>query len=348
MAGMPTNVGAGVPGRVTEAPHNDFSELRGRAAPRRLEALCERDDGGEGQGPTRSSAVTSGQDAGDLHRVTAFTAGCEVCRAARSAMRSAMNSASSSTQPSSADPRVCCQGRPEEVQPGRRRDAALVRPPVRRRRGRGHVDERVVEAEAGGPDHGGRRQRWRRRRSAPCGRRRRRRGRQPDAPASRRPRARADERLPVLQAAAEPRGHRRPHQPSGVEVVEEVAAEEPLRQRGLARADRQVHLPAGVGELLGDLVAGVAAADDQRGPLGDLLRAAGTSVLCSCIDARVQPLGERRHGTAPGTGRWRSRPAGRATSGRRGRRWNPPSARRARRAPGAQLDGQVEVARRSR
>ena len=43
---------------------------------------------------------------------------------------------------------------------------------------------------------------------------------------------------------------------------EQVAPEQPLRQRGLARADGEVHLVRR-GQLLGDLVAGVAPADHE-------------------------------------------------------------------------------------
>src|SRR5204862_800796 len=47
------------------------------------------------------------------------------------------------------------------------------------------------------------------------------------------------------------------------EEEEQVTPEQPLRQRGLTRADGDVGLPARR-EFVGDLVAGVAAADHQR------------------------------------------------------------------------------------
>ena len=56
-------------------------------------------------------------------------------------------------------------------------------------------------------------------------------------------------------------------QPSRHEPPEEVAAEQPLRQWRLARADGEVDAVRG-GELLGDLEAGVAAADDENRPCG--------------------------------------------------------------------------------
>src|SRR5690242_8872877 len=64
-------------------------------------------------------------------------------------------SASSLTQPSSAEPRVCCHGRPRTYRPG---DAVTPRLCMRWPVGvedRG-VDPRVVEFEAGGPDDGAR------------------------------------------------------------------------------------------------------------------------------------------------------------------------------------------------
>ena len=64
-----------------------------------------------------------------------------------------MNSASSLTQPSSAEPRVCCQGRPRKYRPGHLGDAALVLdlPAVVED---GQLDEGVVEPEARRPDDG--------------------------------------------------------------------------------------------------------------------------------------------------------------------------------------------------
>ena len=63
-------------------------------------------------------------------------------------------------------------------------------------------------------------------------------------------RARSDQRLAVLQAAPQPGGRGDTHDPQALEEVEQVAAEEALRQRHLPRADGQVHLATGAGELL--------------------------------------------------------------------------------------------------
>ena len=76
-------------------------------------------------------------------------------------------------------------------------------------------------------------------------------------------RAGADQRLAVLQALPDARAHGDVHQAGRGEEAEQVAAEDPLGQRRLARADGQVHV-ARAGELFGDLKAGVAAADHQH------------------------------------------------------------------------------------
>ena len=78
------------------------------------------------------------------------------------------------------------------------------------------------------------------------------------------------------------------HQAQALQVAEEVAAEDALRQRRLAGADGQVHL-ARAHQLLGDLVAGVAAADDDHRTVGQLRRAGGSSVLCSCVTSGARP-----------------------------------------------------------
>ena len=77
-----------------------------------------------------------------------------------------------------------------------------------------------------------------------------------------------------------------------VEVAEDVAAEEALGQRLLARADRQVHLVRRR-ELLGDLEAGVAAADDEHRAGRDLRRVAVVRAV-QLVDLGSQPGGERR------------------------------------------------------
>jgi hypothetical protein len=66
----------------------------------------------------------------------------------------------------------------------------------------------------------------------------------------------------VLQPRPEPRLDRLAHQAQSLEVAEQVAPEDALGQRGLARADRQVHLARGQ-ELVGDLEPRVAAADHE-------------------------------------------------------------------------------------
>jgi len=73
----------------------------------------------------------------------------------------------------------------------------------------------------------------------------------------------ADQRLAVLHALADAGRDRGVHEAGGFEEAEQVAAEDPLWQRRLARADGEVHF-AGAGELLGDLKAGVAAAHHEH------------------------------------------------------------------------------------
>ena len=62
------------------------------------------------------------------------------------------------------------------------------------------------------------------------------------------------------------------HEAGGLQEAEQIAAEDPLRQRHLARPDGEVHL-AGGGELLGNLEAGVAAANHEH-PAGHVGRRA--------------------------------------------------------------------------
>src|SRR6187200_2032752 len=85
-------------------------------------------------------------------------------------------------------------------------------------------------------------------------------------------RARADQRvLTLLHPHADPRGLGLVYQPGLVEVPEQVAAEDALRQGRLARSDREMRLVRS-GELLGDLVARVTPADDQHGTFGKRVR----------------------------------------------------------------------------
>src|SRR5439155_1330792 len=81
-------------------------------------------------------------------------------------------------------------------------------------------------------------------------------------------RARADKRVAVAQPAPEPRLDRLVKQPRLRQPPKEVAAEEPLRQRCLARPDRELDA-MGRGELRRDLKAGVTAADDENRSLRD-------------------------------------------------------------------------------
>jgi hypothetical protein len=105
------------------------------------------------------------------------------------------------------------------------------------------------------------------------------------------PRARTDQCLALMQAAAHAGVADLAHQAGGDEEGEEVATEQPLRQRRLTAADGEVDLVSGH-QLLGDLVAGVAAADDQDGTTGDRPGiAVGAAVQLR--DARVELVGER-------------------------------------------------------
>ena len=94
-----------------------------------------------------------------------------------------------------------------------------------------------------------------------------------DAELARGARAGADERLLVLQALREARIHGLVHQARGLQVAEQVPAEDALRQRHLTGADGQVDLPR-VRELLADLVAGVAAAHHQHRARREVVRGA--------------------------------------------------------------------------
>ena len=158
---------------------------------------------------------------------------------------SAMNAASSFTQPISAEPRVCCHVSPRKKRPG-----TSVTP--RRWRSRpsasktGSVDPRVVGAVAGRPDDrvdlelAAVVERDRAPGRLHCARS------QPDAVAAPElSRARADQRLPAPQLAPEPRFDRRPEQARHRQPPEQIAPEEALRQRRLARADGEVR-PRGV------------------------------------------------------------------------------------------------------
>ena len=62
----------------------------------------------------------------------------------------------------------------------------------------------------------------------------------------------------------------------------------PLGQRRLAGADREMHR-ARARQLLGDLEAGVAAADHERRPVGQLVRVSDSRLLCSCTTSPSRP-----------------------------------------------------------
>ena len=126
------------------------------------------------------------------------------------------------------------------------------------------------------------------------------------------PRARADQGVAAPQASPEPRVDRLREQAELRQPPEEVAAEQPLRQRRLPGADREMHL-VGRGELLRDLEAGVAAADHEHAALGDVRRAAVAGAV------RLEHLageasGERRARSAPGTGPSRRQPGRRGSA----------------------------------
>ena len=103
----------------------------------------------------------------------------------------------------------------------------------------------------------------------------------------------ADQAVAVLHPPADARVDRLAHQPGGDEEGEDVAPEDALGQRHLAGADGEVDL-VGAGELLGDLEAGVAAADHEHGPGRDGVgRAVGRAVELD--DVAAQPLSDLRH-----------------------------------------------------
>src|SRR3954453_3668593 len=110
-----------------------------------------------------------------------------------------------------------------------------------------------------------------------------------------RARAGADECVPRAQPAAELRVDALLEDAELAEPPEEVSPADPLRKRHLARSDREVGLAIGC-ELRGDLEAGVAAAHDEHGALGELsgvavahavgLEDGRVEVGCECGNAR--------------------------------------------------------------
>src|SRR5215207_7565699 len=158
-------------------------------------------------------------------------------------------------------------GQPEEVEPGRLSDTALVDDAAGVIEDRG-VDPGMVDSEPGGPHDGG---------DVDLGL-----IFEPDGRAvgAQRPSVKLDAVLPAQppRRGSDQRvatGHPTPYpralcltdQPRRVEVPEQVASENPLRQWRLPGSNRQVCLPRG-GQLLRNLKAGVAAAHHEDTPIG--------------------------------------------------------------------------------
>ena len=226
---------------------------------------------------------------------------------AAASMRPARYSASSLTQPSRAEPRVCCHGQAEEVQAGAGGDAALVHEAAGRRR-----------TPARGSSSGRARSRWPRSpRPARAGCRRRTHvdaGRADGAPVEvgcpARRAARGLEPISVsrsLQPPADARGDRscasaRWRRGSGTGRGRGCAAAAASGATPIERCTSWVR-----GELLGDLEAGVAAADDQHRARRDGRPACGTR-CCAAARRAGRAARRARARAGPGTGPWRSRP----------------------------------------
>src|SRR5829696_4103396 len=179
----------------------------------------------------------------------------------------------------------------EEVQAGRGRDAAAVPRPPALLEDR-DVDPGVVDPVARSPHDGVDRQ------AHAVAERHLGAGRgdgarmQAHPAAAEAARGRADQRLAVLQPRPEPRLHRLAHQARCLEVAKQVAAQDALRQRGLARADREMDL-ARSHELLGDLKPRVATADHEHPSRREPVRVAVLAAV-ELDDLRVQPARDRR------------------------------------------------------
>src|SRR5215212_1800776 len=184
-------------------------------------------------------------------------------------------------------------GQADEVEPGRFGHAALVHDRALSIEYR-HVDPGVVEAEASGPNHRADVQlgvvaELHRRAGGVKGP-----SVELDTVATQAARAGADQRVFVgLHPPADPGVPCLADESGLVEVPEQVAAEEALRERLLRRTDRDMHLARG-GKLLGDLVVGVAATNHEHSPLWNLLRrAVGGAVHLD--DLGTEALGDRWH-----------------------------------------------------
>ena len=81
--------------------------------------------------------------------------------------------------------------------------------------------------------------------------------------------------------------------PSLLEIPEQVATENPLRERRLPRPDRQVNLSGG-GELFGELKASVAATNDQHRAIGKFRRRPVPGAV-DLEDVLTEVVGDRRH-----------------------------------------------------
>ena len=214
-----------------------------------------------------------------------------------------MNSASSLTQPSSAEPRVCCQERPRKYRPGTsvtprrwrmRPSSSRTGRSIQEWSGRYPVAQMTASTSSSLPSA-----KRTVRPEAPTAR-----GFELDAEAALElARARADQRVAVAGRRPKRESTVLSSRPSLGQPPEQVAAEDPLGQRRLPRADGEVHRVRRR-ELLGDLKAGVAAADHEH----------------ACPRARRSGLGSRR--CASGTPRARARRPARALIGT----WNGPVA----------------------
>jgi hypothetical protein len=84
-----------------------------------------------------------------------------------------------------------------------------------------------------------------------------------------------------------------PQEAGLVEIPEQVATEDPLRQRRVPRPDRQVN-HTGVRELFGDLKPGVASTNHQHWTIGKVLR----RPVLGAVDLEyilTEVAGDRRH-----------------------------------------------------
>ena len=119
-------------------------------------------------------------------------------------------------------------------------------------------------------------------------------------------RTRPDQRVPMLQAAPEPRLDRGREHAGLRQPPEEVTARKSLRERCLTRADREDHLVRRR-ELFGDLEARVSAADHEQDSLRHIARPAVARAVC-LPDLGVEVLGRDSARRAFGRGPSRPRP----------------------------------------